>query len=46
LRKKRAETASEAVKRPEWQTFSPEKRLAYFIETFWVDHHISYFKCG
>jgi hypothetical protein len=40
------ETASEAVKRPEWQTFSPEKRLAYFIETFWVDHHLTYFKCG
>jgi hypothetical protein len=40
------ETASDATKRPEWQTFPTEKRLAYFLEAFWVDHNITYFKCG
>jgi hypothetical protein len=40
------ETASDAIKRPEWQTFSTEKRFAYFLEAFWVDHNITYYKCG
>jgi len=40
------EDASHVVKSPAWKTFSTEKRLAYFIEAFWVDTRLSYFKCG
>jgi len=40
------EDASQAVKHPDWKTFSTEKRLAYFLETFWVEARLSYFKCG
>jgi hypothetical protein len=34
--------ATDRVRSSDWQTYSLEKRFAYFLETFWVDNRLRY----